>query len=341
MARALPPLPAKLQRSPVSTARVAMKCNECYEVDGEAVLGAVFRCTDCNELMSRLQRMFKKPGLSRTEVAFNAMSKDERAEFFREEHASMGRGLAAIVEALVASKTTTTSTVSLKGTGAFLEEADLREKYAKKPEQLEAILRNTRPVYDPIRETTLYEDMKYVSGFEDNEEESKASGSAIIQEGRLKPKKAAKKEPKKPKIAKGEVAPDAQPGPHQISHAQASSLHKFLDIFTTMQYELAAGLQVIDDSKLQEYVVAATFKNVTIFVLRLQDFIAMLELSLETKTDYYNEMKGIESTLKVAGKELVKNMRLQIKTANLLKAGPKDKGKKRKVEVCGEQDSVP
>ena len=143
----------------------------------------------------------------------------------------------------------------------FLEEADLREKYAKKPEQLEAILRNTRPVYDPIRETTLYEDMKYVSGFEDNEEESKASGSAIIQEGRLKPKKAAKKEPKKPKIAKGEVAPDAQPGPHQISHAQASSLQKFLDIFTTMQYELAAGLQVIDDSKLQEYIAAATFQE--------------------------------------------------------------------------------
>ena len=67
----------------------------------------------------------------------------------------------------------------------------------------------------------------------------------------------------------------------------------------------------------------------------------MVELSLETQVGDFKEMKGIESTLKVAGKELVKTMRLLIKTANLLKAGPKDKGKKRQVEVCGEQDSVP
>ena len=48
----------------------------------------------------------------------------------------------------------------------------------------------------------------------------------------------------------------------------------------------------------------------------------------------------MESKLKVDGKELMKNMRLQIKTATLMKDGPKDgpkdKGKKRKVEVGGE-----
>ena len=63
----------------------------------------------------------------------------------------------------------------------------------------------------------------------------------------------------------------------------------------------------------------------------------MLELSLETRAGDFEEMKGIESKLKVEGTEL---MRLQIKTATLMKDGPKDgpkdKGKKRKVEVGGE-----
>ena len=41
----------------------------------------------------------------------------------------MGDGLAAVIETLVTSKTTTTNTVSLKGTGEWFDEADLTEKY--------------------------------------------------------------------------------------------------------------------------------------------------------------------------------------------------------------------
>ena len=129
-----------------------MKCNECHEVDGEAVSGRVFRCKDCNALRSRIHRLFQKPSMNKTEQAFKAMTKDERES---DEHALMGDGLAAVMETLVTSKTTTTNAVSFKGTGEFFDEADLTEKYAKKPQQLASILRNTRQVYDLIRETTL------------------------------------------------------------------------------------------------------------------------------------------------------------------------------------------
>ena len=91
----------------------------------------------------------------------------------------MGDGLAAVIETLVTSKTTTTNTVSFKGTGEWFDEADLTTKYVKKPQQLAAILRNTRKVYDTIREITLYEDMKYVSCVANEEEESKATESSI------------------------------------------------------------------------------------------------------------------------------------------------------------------
>ena len=66
----------------MAAALVAMKCNECHEVDGEAVSGCVFRCKNCNALKSRLQRLFQKPGMNKAEVAFKAMTKDERDIFF-------------------------------------------------------------------------------------------------------------------------------------------------------------------------------------------------------------------------------------------------------------------
>ena len=311
--------------------RVAVKCNECHEVDGEAVSGLVFRCKDCNALKSRLFRLFQKPGMDKTEEVFKAMTKDEREKFFRDQHALMGDGLAAVMETLVTSKTTTTTTMSFKGTGEFLDKADLTEKYAKKPQQLASILSNTRKVYDPIRHTTLFEDMLYVSCVANEEEE--ASESSITHEGNLKPKKAAKTESKEPKIAKDKVAPAGPPGPPQISEAQATSLNKFLEVFTCIQHELAAGLQVIGESNLKDYVIAATMTHVTVFMFQLQEFTAMLELSLETKVGDFKGMKGMETNLKVEGKELMKNMRLQIKTATLLKKGPQDKGKKRKVDV--------
>ena len=182
--------------------------------------------------------------------------------------------------------------------------------------------------------------MKYVSCVANEEEESKASESTITHEGKLKPKKAAKTEPKAKKEAKDDAVPDGHFGQPQISEAQATSLQKFLEIFSGIQNDLSVCLGIIDEGNLRDYVVAATLKQVTVFILRLQEFTAMLELSLETRAGDFKEMKGIESKLKVEGKELMKTMRLQIKTATLMKdgpkGGPKDKGKKRKVEVGGE-----
>ena len=324
----------------MALARVAMKCNECHEVDGEAVPGAVFRCKDCNALKSRIHRLFKKPGMDKTEEVFKAMTKDEREKFFRDQHALMGDGLAAVMETLVTSKTTTTNSVSFKGTGEFFDEADLTEKYAKKPQQLASILRNTRKVYDPIRETYLFEDMKYFSCVANEEEESKASESSITSEGNFKPKKAAKTEPKAPKIAscgaEGEVAPDGPLGPPQVSEAQAISIHKFLDTIVSTHNNLVTDLQMIVEAKLREYVVAATLKQSNVFVVQLQEHTAMLELILETMVGDFNEMKGIDSKIKVEGKMILKNLRLQLKAATLLKDGPKANGNKRKVEVGGE-----
>ena len=95
-------------------------------------------------------------------------------------------------------------------------------------------------------------------------------------------------------------------------------------------------MQTIDEGNLLDFVVTATLKKINVFLLQLEEYTAVIELSLETKVGDFAEMKGTVAKVKVEGGELMKNMRLQIKTANLLKGGPKGKGKKRKVEVGGE-----
>ena len=99
--------------------------------------------------------------------------------------------------------------------------------------------------------------MKYVSLTANEEEESKANESSLTQEGKHKPKKAAKPA----KIAKEEVPPDGPPGssgPPQITGAQSVSLRKVLDILIGTHNDLAANMEVIDKGNLRDHVVAAT-----------------------------------------------------------------------------------
>ena len=49
----------------------------------------------------------------------------------------------------------------MTGTGKFIDEADLREKYKGKVEQFEAIKANARSFMHPTRNVMLYEDTEY------------------------------------------------------------------------------------------------------------------------------------------------------------------------------------
>ena len=53
--------------------------------------------------------------------------------------------------------------VKMVGTGVFMDEEDLTEKYKGKPKRLAAILKNTDTYYDDRGEVLLYEDMTYQS----------------------------------------------------------------------------------------------------------------------------------------------------------------------------------
>ena len=132
-------------------------CDEKVE-DGNFVRPSVSTvwCKPCNSLKGRAYRINK-------DMPWQNLSAEKRREWFRENHASFGLELTASLTQLHTEIQETASTVELVGTGDFLDEDDLKERYRSKPEQLECILANTQSFKCARRGVKLYEDMKYTS----------------------------------------------------------------------------------------------------------------------------------------------------------------------------------
>jgi hypothetical protein len=138
-------------------------CIECHSNRGVPTGSSRgFRCTECNSLKSRVQRVLTKVGQEQAS-AFRDLSKDEKMKFFAKNRMAMGEELSVAIQEVTTRVTKRVEELEFKGTGEFMDEHDVREKYAKKPDQAEAILQNSRSMFDPMRGVTLYEDMKYTS----------------------------------------------------------------------------------------------------------------------------------------------------------------------------------
>eukprot|EP00959_Pyramimonas_sp_CCMP1952_P188122 3933791-Pyramimonas_sp.AAC.1 len=68
-----------------------------------------------------------------------------------------------MVLAEIEEKSETYTEVEMQGTGDFLDEDDLKEKYKNKPLRLKGILARARRFADPISGVELIEDMQYKS----------------------------------------------------------------------------------------------------------------------------------------------------------------------------------
>ena len=117
------------------------------------------RCKECRTFAVRISR------------ALAAQSDDWRTEwakvdttvFAQKAKTLYGEDLVKIMEDMMDETHTDEAFACLTGTGNFLDEADMREKYASKPARLEAILKNARRFKCPVSETEMIEDMVYQS----------------------------------------------------------------------------------------------------------------------------------------------------------------------------------
>ena len=70
--------------------------------------------------------------------------------------------------------------LTFSGTGTYIDLVDLERTYKDKPEQLEALKKNARRIYDSVREVELYEILEYSSLQHTEEEYLKIVGQHVV-----------------------------------------------------------------------------------------------------------------------------------------------------------------
>ena len=129
------------------------------------------RCKACHNLKSRINRLLSHYGSLAED--WTKVTENERKEFYQKYKELAGSDLLTRLQETVTESKRTNSAVSFEGTGDFLDEIDLEEKYKNKPDQLTAIKANTRTYFCPIRQVQLFEDVKYKRRAVETEEYTK------------------------------------------------------------------------------------------------------------------------------------------------------------------------
>ena len=97
------------------------------------------------------------------DISFGKISKEEKQEFFRDHQGFMGEDLLKALKSFLQLSLTEEKVDGFAATGKFIDEADLDEKYANKPDQLANIKQRARKFFHPDRQVTLYEDLDFNS----------------------------------------------------------------------------------------------------------------------------------------------------------------------------------
>ena len=156
-------------------------CSTCRkpvsEENGVVVARAVgktatsLRCRACHNLKSRINRVLSHYGSLAQD--WTKVTENEKKEFYKKYQEQAGPDLLTRLQETVTESKKTSSAVSFEGTGDFLDEIDLEEKYKNKPDQLAAIKANTRTYFCPVRQVQLFEDVKYKRTAVETEEYAK------------------------------------------------------------------------------------------------------------------------------------------------------------------------
>jgi hypothetical protein len=309
-------------------------CVECRVKAGKPTgTSTSFRCSDCNSLRSRITRTLQKEGQEKVS-AFKTLSKQEKIEFFAKNREAMGEELSAAVQDVITRVLKTTNEVEFKGTGEFLDEEDIRTKYASKPQQADAIIKNTRSIFDTMREVTVYEDMTYCSKVAASETLESSTGQSSTHDSYVKGKTAKKA---KTPASKPESAGEAT----ELSEAQKTLLGTFVAEIIEANLQLDVELASIETKEVKEFMVQASITQAVACGFKLKEFVAIVAVAVDNSSGDFNELKSQHRELKATGKDQVRRLKGQIKSAISLKIElqtPKmAKGTKRKADDVKKQ----
>jgi len=118
-----------------------------------------WNCKSCKRLKERINEFQRTNEYFKM---FNQISKEKKAEFFQKSHLLMGRDLSASLTDTISQMQIESSELVFTGSGDWLDEADLRQKYESKPDVLERILKLAKTMDDAIK-GKLYQDTHFQS----------------------------------------------------------------------------------------------------------------------------------------------------------------------------------
>ena len=121
---------------------------------------AVYVCTGCNCLSSRMDRIKKAvPSLS---SAMEGWSKGQKEQFMKNNHGVMGEELQKNLRETITQADEIEDFNNFKGKSNWLDSPDLKEKYKGKENQMQNIKDNARTFDHPTRLVKLYEDLSLI-----------------------------------------------------------------------------------------------------------------------------------------------------------------------------------
>ena len=232
-----------------------------------------FRCCPCNSWGGRFSTAKKRMGAEDVEI-LKALAAEDKKSLMLDNRMLLGEGLKKSLEAYCEKVKTTRQINRFKSTARLLDQQDLEEKYAKKPQQLANILQAAPTYTCPTRKVDLWADPEYEIQKEDSADITTTQTVSAAAREDIKPK------PKKKLKASPSAASDG--GPHD-KPKQAPAEKKRSQLREKYSLKVGAMKEMLasaSEEKFDGYIPATIISKAKLGIAGGDAAIASLDLSL-------------------------------------------------------------
>lgn len=189
------------------------------------------RCRSCHNVRSAIQRLAKRHG--NLVKDFSSITGERVQEFFKNSSSLRGEELRMKIEETVTDWKTATTLYKFTQDADYLDEVQLKEKYADRPSLAENVLLNGRRFFCPVKKIMMYADPKYNAKIEDTEEHgtsAKRKAQTALKEDE-DPKQESKSSKRKKGSGKGKTVEEASGSGEdpKLAAGQKKKLQKKMD----------------------------------------------------------------------------------------------------------------
>ncbi|CAK0904605.1 unnamed protein product, partial [Prorocentrum cordatum] len=217
-----------------------------------------WRCTDCNAFRGKRDRWFRDEPILKAE--WQRMPVEKRNEWINE-HRDHPEGLLSALQTKVCETQRTHESEERAGSGTYFDEADIREKYKRKPDVAQSIIDNADRFVCQVAKRTMFEDIDYTRVRRQGESKEKVRSMELATEQSLKKQKIGRelKDDGGPADGadvdgRGGRRPKATKSQKPLTEQQKGTLQKSKDVVTKLLATLSECIKKADEENELEYI---------------------------------------------------------------------------------------